>query len=178
MGLFQFSLEVLGKAPDPSALSPGEVRTLPHWVTLATWMLEALGLSALFLLIQSRSGRNWTTGLLTGWIAWIFRGPLLVVTVAGLAGLPPGPWWSMTFEWWILYSLCGLLLGGTAAAAGLRPEQHSASVAPLPFPEPARRPAEPFRVPAEGPVHPPEHPVSPLEAPPGSPEASERPAEP
>jgi len=28
-----------------------------------------------------------------------------------LAGLPPGPWWSMVLSWWVLYTLCGLLLG-------------------------------------------------------------------
>jgi hypothetical protein len=27
----------------------------------------------------------------------------------------------MTFSWWVLYSICGLLLGVIAAASGLRP---------------------------------------------------------
>jgi hypothetical protein len=120
MALFHFGLEALGMAPDPGALSTARAPQLPAWVMLATWMLEAVGLSALFLLIHGRSGR-WLAGLLTGWIAWVFRGPLLVVTVAGLAGLPPGPWWSMAFSWWVLYTLCGLLLGALAAAAGLLP---------------------------------------------------------
>jgi hypothetical protein len=121
MALFQFALEALGKAPDPSALSPSGGRDLPGWVSLATWGLEALSLSALFLLIHGQSGRRWMAGLLTGWIAWVFRGPLLVVTVVGLAGLPAAPWWGMAFGWWILYTVCGLLLGGAAAAAGLQP---------------------------------------------------------
>lgn len=120
MALFQFALEALGQAPDPAALSPSGGRVLPGWVALATWALEALSLSALFLLIYSRSGARWTAGLLAGWIAWVFRGPLLVVTVVGLAGLPAAPWWGMAFSWWILYTLCGLLLGGAAAAAGLQ----------------------------------------------------------
>ncbi|HEV8582315.1 MAG TPA: hypothetical protein VGX68_24865 [Thermoanaerobaculia bacterium] len=120
MAVFRFALETLGMAPDPEALSRHGVAGLPQWVTLATWALESIGLAALFLMIQGRSGR-WLAGLLTGWIAWVFRGPLLVVTVAGLAGLPPGPWWSMAFSWWVLYTLCGLLLGGVAAAAGLPP---------------------------------------------------------
>jgi hypothetical protein len=120
MALFHFGLEALGMAPDPQALSSARTSALPAWLMLATWMLEAIGLSALFLLIHGRSGR-WLAGLLTGWIAWVFRGPLLVVSVAGLAGLPPGPWWSMAFSWWVLYTLCGLLLGAVAAAAGLLP---------------------------------------------------------
>jgi len=120
MALFSFALEALGMAPDPALLSRSGIAPLPGWVVLATWVLEAVGLAALFLLIQGRGGR-FLAGLLTGWIAWVFRGPLLVVTVAGLAGLPPGPWWTMAFSWWVLYSLCGLLLGGAAAAAGLPP---------------------------------------------------------
>jgi hypothetical protein len=121
MALFQFALEALGRVPDPDALSPSGGRDLPGWVALATWALEALSLSALFLLIYNRSGLRLLSGLLTGWIAWVFRGPLLVVTVVGLAGLPAAPWWGMAFGWWILYTLCGLLLGGAAAAAGLQP---------------------------------------------------------
>jgi hypothetical protein len=120
MALFRFALEVLGRAPDPALLSPSGGGPLPGWVILATWGLEALGLAALYLLIQGHGGRRWLSGLLAGWIAWVFRGPLLVVSVVGLAGLPPGPWWAMAFSWWVLYTLCGLLLGGAAAASGLQ----------------------------------------------------------
>ena len=120
MALFQFVLEAVGRAPDPAALAPSGGRALPGWVALATWALEALALSALFLLIHSRSGLRLLSGLLAGWIAWVFRGPLLVVTVVGLAGLPAAPWWGVAFGWWILYTFCGLLLGGAAAAAGLQ----------------------------------------------------------
>jgi hypothetical protein len=120
MGLFRFALEVLHRAPDPSLLSPSTVANLPGWVVLATWILEAVGLSALYLLILARGGSRVTAGLLAGWIAWIFRGPLLVVTVVGLAGLPPRPWWGMAFSWWILYTICGLVLGAAASAARLQ----------------------------------------------------------
>ena len=119
MALFHFAEEALGMAPDPARLSPlGAVR-LPSWVMLATWGLESVGLAALFLMIQGRSGR-WLAGLLAGWIAWVFRGPLLVVTVASLAGLPPSPWWMLVLSWWVLYTLCGLVLGSVASAAGLQ----------------------------------------------------------
>jgi hypothetical protein len=119
MALFHFALEALDRAPSPSALSRLGVRELPSYVLLGSWVLESMGLAALYLLIHGRSGRM-VSGLLAGWIAWIFRGPLLVVAVVGLGGLPAGPWWSLAFSWWILYSLCGLLLGGVAAASGLQ----------------------------------------------------------
>lgn len=118
MALFHFAEEALGMAPNPALLSPSGAVRLPGWVMLATWGLESVGLAALFLMIQGRGGR-WLAGLLAGWIAWVFRGPLLVVTVAGLAGLPPGPWWVLALSWWVLYTLCGLVLGGAATAAGL-----------------------------------------------------------
>ncbi len=107
---------------DRHQLSPSGGIDLPAWVQLATWGLESLGLASLYLLIRGgddREGGGWISGLLTGWIAWVFRGPLLVVTVVGLAGLAPGPWWTLVFSWWVLYSICGLLLGGVARAAGL-----------------------------------------------------------
>lgn len=119
MALFRFAEEALGMAPDLERLSPLGIVHLPGWVMLATWGLESVGLAALFLMIQGRGGR-WLAGLLAGWIAWVFRGPLLVVTVASLAGLPPSPWWALVLSWWVLYTLCGLVLGGVASAAGLQ----------------------------------------------------------
>jgi hypothetical protein len=121
MAVHRFVLDALRMAPDPAILSRAAVTKLPGHVLIATWVLEAVALSALYLLIQGRGGSRWLNGLLTGWIAWVFRGPLLVVTVVGLAGLPQGPWWAMSFSWLLLYSVCGLLLGGAAAAAGLQP---------------------------------------------------------
>jgi hypothetical protein len=91
--------------------------TLPAWVVVGTWILEALGLSALFLLIQGAGGSRLINGLLTGWIAWVFRGPLLVVAVVTIGGLPAGPWWALALSWWFLYTLCGVLLGAIGAAA-------------------------------------------------------------
>jgi len=121
MALFRFALEMLRMAPDPAALSRSGIPPLPAAVTLATWVLEAIALAALFLLIQGRGASRWTVGLLTGWIAWVFRGPLLVVTVVGLAGLPARPWWGMAFSWWVLYTVCGLVLAVAAGASRLPP---------------------------------------------------------
>ena len=121
MGLFRFALEAFGMAADPVLLSPSAAPRLPGWVALATWGLESIGLAALFLMIQGRGGSRLVSGLLAGWIAWVFRGPLLVVTVVSLAGLAPGPWWALVFSWWVLYTICGLLLGLVAVSAGLPP---------------------------------------------------------
>src|SRR6185295_12252577 len=112
---------MLRMAPDPAVLSRSGVASLPGWVVLATWILEAVGLAALYLLMLGRGGSRWADGLLARWVAWVFRGPLLVVTVVGLAGLPPRPWWALAFSWWVLYTLCGLVLGLAASAARLQP---------------------------------------------------------
>lgn len=122
MALFHLALQVSGM--ERAGLAAGA--RLPNAVVLGTWLLESLGLSALFLLIQGQ-GSVWLAGLLAGWIAWVFRGPLLVLTVAGTAGMagaagaPAGRWWPLALSWWFLYTVCGLLLGGTARATGLRP---------------------------------------------------------
>lgn len=147
MGLFQFGLEMFRLQVDPGALAPGGGVDLPGWIRLATWALESLALSTLFVLVH---GRGWggVSGLLTGWIAWVFRGPLLVVTVAGHAGLPPAPWWSLAFRWWVLYSLCGLLLGVIASLTHLgREAEPPVSIEEPPVryvpPEPISRPMPP-----------------------------------
>jgi len=119
MALFRSGVEALGRSPALLGSAP-ELRQ--HMlVVIGTWLLEAVALAALYLLVQGSGGSRLLNGLLTGWIAWVFRGPLLVVAVVTLAGQPAGPWWSMTFSWWVLYTICGLLLGVVAAAAGLRP---------------------------------------------------------
>ena len=120
MGLFRFALDALRLAPDPVTLAGTVVPVLPGWVVLGTWILEAVALTALYLLIQGGGGSRWTSGLLAGWIAWVFRGPLLVVTVVGLAGLQARPWWGIAFSWWLLYTLCGLVLGAAASASRLQ----------------------------------------------------------
>lgn len=163
MGLFQLALEMFRLQVDPGALAPGGGFDLPAWVRLATWALEALALSTLFVLVH---GRGWggVSGLLTGWIAWVFRGPLLVVTVVGHAGLTPGPWWSLAFRWWVLYSLCGLLLGVIASLTHLGQEIPSETPAPVPFREPLHVAEHPQMDLVEDPVRP-EPPVAGREEP-------------
>jgi len=126
MALFRSGVEALGHAP---ALTGSRV-PLAWYMEVGFWLLEALALAALYLLVQTSGGGRLLNGLLTGWIAWVFRGPLLVVAVVTLAGQPAGPWWSMTFSWWILYTICGLLLGIVAVAAGLKPAAAGGAAGP------------------------------------------------
>ena len=86
---------------------------------LGVWVLEALALSALFLLIQGRGGRWWLDGLLAAWIAWIFRGPVLVLSVAEVLGRHSERWRELSVQWLVLYSLCGLLLALLARRSGV-----------------------------------------------------------
>lgn len=106
---FAVAVDAFGFGPDGRALAgrghaPARV---PAGIQLAAWLLEATGLLALFLLVQGRSGSWWLDGLATGWIAWVFRGPLLVFAVVAYAALPRQPWWDLAFRWLALYSLCG-----------------------------------------------------------------------
>lgn len=118
MALFHSGVEALGKTP---SIERNPAVKLSFLVVMGFWLLEALALAALYLLVQASGGGRLLNGVLTGWIAWVFRGPLLVVAVVTMAGQPAGPWWSMTFSWLVLYTLCGLLLGVVAALSGLKP---------------------------------------------------------
>jgi hypothetical protein len=123
MASWSFAVEQLELAPDTAALERyGVARAAPPPTTLVlgAWLLEAMGLVALYLLIQGRSGAWWLDGLVTGWIAWLFRGPLLVLTMTALTRLPRRPFWSLAVRWWLLYPLCGLLIAGVARRLDLR----------------------------------------------------------
>ena len=87
---------------------------------LRGWLLEAVALSTLFLLVQGRGGSWWMDGLLTAWIAWIFRGPVLVLTVVEILGGGRDPWWSLTLRWLAIYSVAGLFIALLARRLGVR----------------------------------------------------------
>jgi len=131
IAVFHFALEALGLADGQGLairLGTAPMGALPAWALAGTWVLEAVALTALFLLVQVREVW-WLDGLLAGWIAWVFRGPLLVVTLVAAAGVRPGPWWTLCLDWLVLYSLCGLLLGALAQTAA---RDRSRSDRPLP----------------------------------------------
>lgn len=92
---------------------------LPPRVLFASWLLESLGLIVAFLLIFGRGRGRWVAGIGGAWIAWVFRGPLLVLTLVGAARLPREPWWNATVGWLGLYTICGILLAVIAARTGL-----------------------------------------------------------
>ncbi len=58
-------------------------------------LFEGVALVALFLLLEGRSGLWWLDGVARGLAAWLFRGPLLVLTVAALTRLPTEPFWQV-----------------------------------------------------------------------------------
>ncbi|RMH18537.1 MAG: hypothetical protein D6696_12790, partial [Acidobacteria bacterium] len=145
LALFGAVAETLDLAPSTGAvirLALFTDGTLPGRVVFGTWLLEAGGLLAFFLLLHGRCGRWWLDGLAAGWTAWIFRGPLLVITVVVAAGEPQGPWWSLAFGWWLLYGFCGLALAFLARRSGLLAGAVPADVqAAAASPPPAAAPA-------------------------------------
>lgn len=125
--LFHLGIELAGFTPDLGRIlgsGSGRSGLPPAWI-LGTWVLEVLGLSALYLLVTGPGVPRFSTGLLAAWIAWLFRGPLLVITAVGFGRLPPEPWWRLTLRWFLLYTLAGLVLGFLGSR--LRPAVDEAS---------------------------------------------------
>lgn len=117
MAVFTFGAEALGWTPATDALAQrGLLRTAPFpaQVQLGIWVLEAMALTGLFLLVRGRAGARWLDGLVTAAVAWVFRGPLMVLTLAQLTRLPREPFWSHTVHWAVLYGACGLALAALA----------------------------------------------------------------
>ena len=91
-------LAAVGLAPDAGALAARGVARpegLPWTVDLAARGLEAAGLVVLTLLLTGRMATWVLDGLTVGLVAWLFRGPLLVLGVASLTRLPIEPFWQL-----------------------------------------------------------------------------------
>lgn len=87
-------LAALDLAPDPTPLSArgvGRPEGAPPRLEIAARLLESAGLVTLTLLLAGRTSRWWLDGLACGLVAWLFRGPLLVLAVATLTRLPTAP---------------------------------------------------------------------------------------
>ncbi len=125
LALFGFTVEILDLEPRNGSvvkLAVLEPPLVPEPLVLGAWLVEACGLVALFLMTQGRCGRWWLDGLVAGWLAWIFRGPLLVITIVVAVRQPQEPWWTLAFGWWVLYSACGLTLAWLARRTELDAE--------------------------------------------------------
>ncbi len=124
LALFGFTVELLDAEPRSGSvikLALFEQPSVPGKLVIGAWLVEASGLIALFLLAQGRFAAWWLDGLVAGWVAWVFRGPLLVITIVVAARQPQDPWWKLAFGWWVLYSVCGLSLAVLARRSGLEP---------------------------------------------------------
>ncbi|MEM6456695.1 MAG: hypothetical protein AAF772_16510 [Acidobacteriota bacterium] len=115
--LFGALADVLMRVAAPGAIGPVlrlGAGGMPTTMVLGAWLLESIGLIALFLMLEGRTGSRWADGLMTAWTAWIFRGPLLVLTVVTTGAGRQQAWWSVVFGLWALYTVCGLALAGLA----------------------------------------------------------------
>jgi len=111
LGLYAFALDTFGATLAARAGIEGfELSRLSPTLLLAGWLLEALALTALFLLLLGRTPSRWLDGLATAWIAWLFRGPVLALAIATATHLDPAHWWRIALGWLPIYTLCGLLL--------------------------------------------------------------------
>jgi len=72
---------------------------------------EAMALTALFLLVEGKTRSRLVDGLLAGFAAWLFRGPLLVVTVGALTRLPTEPFWQAARIDLVALPVAGLAVG-------------------------------------------------------------------
>ena len=106
LGLFHFGSEAAG-LPLPRVPAP---------YLLGLWLLESLGLVALFLLVRDRRLGRWLAGLAVAWAAWIFRGPVLALTTAGASSVSGGDWWKLVLAWLALYTVCGVLMAAVAGS--------------------------------------------------------------
>jgi len=68
---------------------------LPRGYEAAALLFEGVALVALYLLLEGRTGIWWLDGVAAGFAAWLFRGPILVLTVAALTRLPTEPFWQV-----------------------------------------------------------------------------------
>jgi len=121
LGLFHFDAEAIDLI-QPGGLSAPQL--------LGRWLLEATGLVALYMLVRERGLGRWLAGVAAGWSAWIFRGPVLVLTVAGASRLSSSAWWHLNLAWFGLYTVCGLMMASVARSLEVGEEVQEAAETP------------------------------------------------
>lgn len=107
LGLCHFAADMLGIETGPSL---GSAEALPALYVVGAWLLEAVALTALFLLVAGRTSARLLDGLFTGLCAWLFRGPVLVLTTASIYRSKVDLLWTASLVWLGIYLLCGILL--------------------------------------------------------------------
>lgn len=91
-----------------TALLAGEGLVIDE-TRLAEWALESIGLTALVLLV-TRYGRSVGAALLAAAVAWVFRGPLVLVALWRLGSPDPASLQQLSV-WLVAYLAAGLCLG-------------------------------------------------------------------
>lgn len=107
----------LGVGPDLTPLAAravARVEPLPPVLQAAIVAFEAVALVALYLLVEGRSGSPLVDGLVAGTAAWLFRGPLLVASVALMTRLPIAPFWQAARIDLVALPAAGLAVGALA----------------------------------------------------------------
>jgi len=120
-GVATFVIEKAGYAPSTAPLAWVGVSAghLPGALQVGAWALDTLALLLLVLLFRGRGGGWFGEGVAAGLLAWIFRGPLTLLSVVALAHLPGEPWSQQARVGLVVYPLLGLL----AARLLPRPER-------------------------------------------------------
>jgi hypothetical protein len=119
LALAAVGADLVGYGPDLARLTAAGVARpegLPRLHQAAALLFEAIALTALFLLLDGRSGLWWLDGIATGLAAWLFRGPLLVLTIAALTRLPTEPFWQVARLALVAEPAAGLALAALARA--------------------------------------------------------------
>jgi len=122
LGTVDATATALGWGPDLGPLAArGIARPEPLGLGLAIagTFFEASALVALYLLVARGERPAWIDGLAAGVAAWLFRGPLLVLAVAGATRLPTEPFWQMARVGLFALPAAGLAVGAVARWRGL-----------------------------------------------------------
>ena len=114
LALAPVAAELVRAGVDDAPLAArGIARPLPLDATTRTLALvfEAFALVALYLLVEGRTASRLVDGVVAGFAAWIFRGPLLVLTVSALTRLPLAPFWQTARIALVALPLAGAAIG-------------------------------------------------------------------
>ena len=110
--------ETAGLAPELAPLAArGVARPMPLDLRSRglSLLFEGFALLALYTLVEGRTGARPLDGIAAGLAAWVFRGPLLVLSVAELTRLPLAPFWQSARLSLVALPLAGAAIGLVAA---------------------------------------------------------------